>query len=219
MNFAMVSFAKGMLTAFIMTVSVGPGMLINLHTSLRKGFIAGLSVVTGLYLSDGIFITINYFGVSHLIKAFHHQRIAGIACGAVLCIFGISMVLKKSFEITVSAGKVPVPENMGLFKGFISGFAVNMANPFVFLFWMTLMSIATLNFGFRTNAFFAFFAGVIGTALCLDISKSYLFSRIKTGIKSKVMARINHGIGTVLASAGIIIICRSIVVFGQPIQP
>jgi threonine/homoserine/homoserine lactone efflux protein len=208
-----------MLTAFIMAVGVGPGMLINFHTSLRRGFVAGLSVVTGLYLSDATFIAINYFGVPQLIKSFHHQRIAGIACGAVLCVVGISMVLKKSFGIAVPAGSGPAPETAGLFKGFMSGFAVNMANPFVFIFWMTLMSIATLNFGFRTHPFFTYFAGVIGTALCLDITKSYLFSRIKTGIKARVMARINHGIGAILASAGIIIICRSFVVFGQPIHP
>ena len=102
-----------------------------------------------------------------------------------------------------------------MLKGFLSGFAVNMTNPFVFIFWMTLMSIATLNFGFRTYSFFIYFAGVVGTALCLDITKSYLFSRIKTGMKAKVMAWINHGIGTVLASAGIMIICRSLVVFSH----
>jgi hypothetical protein len=81
------------------------------------------------------------------------------------------------------------------------------------------MSIATLNFGFHSYSFYEYFAGVFGTALCLDIIKSYLFSRIKTGLKAKVVARINHGIGTVLVSVGIVMIYRSIVVLGQPIHP
>ena len=73
--------AKGIFTAFIMTVGVGPGMLINFHTSLRRGFVAGLSVVAGLYLSDSIFIAINYFGIFHLIQSFHHQRTGGSSAG------------------------------------------------------------------------------------------------------------------------------------------
>jgi threonine/homoserine/homoserine lactone efflux protein len=219
MDIAMVPLLKGVLTAFIMTMGVGPGMLINFHTSLKRGFIAGLSVVTGLYASDAAFIAVNYFGVSHLIKSFHHQCAAGIASGAILCIFGISMVLKKTLGISIQSPVSPVPENSNILKGFATGFAVNIVNPFVFIFWTTLMSIATLNFGFHTHPFFIYFAAVIGTALCLDISKSYLFSRLKTGIKAKVMARINHGTGAVLASTGIIIICRSLVVFGQPFHP
>jgi hypothetical protein len=75
------------------------------------------------------------------------------------------------------------------------------------------MSIATLNFGFRTYPFHVYFSTVIGAALCLDITKSFLFSRIKTELKSQVMTRINRGMGAVLSCAGIVIICRSIVAF------
>jgi hypothetical protein len=70
-----------------------------------------------------------------------------------------------------------------------------MTNPFVYVFWMTLMSIAALNFGFRTYPFFVYLFGAVGTALCFDIAKSYLFSRFKTGLQSKVMTRINCGVG------------------------
>jgi threonine/homoserine/homoserine lactone efflux protein len=209
----MIPLAKGMLTAFIMTLGVGPGMLINFHTSLRRGFAAGVSVVAGLYVSDLVFIAINYFGVLHLIQSFQHRRTGGIVCGAILCVFGISMVLKKQKAIVSPAGDDTVADTGSLLQGFLSGFVVNMTNPMVFVFWMTLLSIAALNFGFRTYPFFIYLAGVVGTALCLDIAKSYLFSRIKIGLKTKVMAWINHGIGTVLASAGIVIICRSIFVF------
>jgi threonine/homoserine/homoserine lactone efflux protein len=212
-------FIKGILTAFVMTVAVGPGMLLNIHASLRRGFVAGLTVVIGLYVSDATFIAINYIGVSQFVNNFHHQRFVGIACGVVVCILGISMVSKKSIGITVQESADPAPKTNSLFRDFMSGFLVNMANPFVFIFWMTLMSIATLNFGFHSNSFYEYFAGVLGTALCLDILKSYLFSRVKTGLQPKAMARINHGVGTVLVSVGIVMIFRSIAVFGQPIHP
>jgi threonine/homoserine/homoserine lactone efflux protein len=213
MNLALAPIAKGIVTALIMTVGVGPGMMINFHTSLRRGFIAGLSVVFGLYLSDGIFIAINYFGVINLVQSFHHQRIGGIICGAVLCVIGGSMVLKKASGLVLQPNMGQPPPAASFVKGFLSGFMVNISNPFVFVFWITLMSIATLNFGFRTYPFHVYFSTVIGTALCLDITKSFLFSRIKTGLKAQVMTRINQGMGAVLSCAGIVIICRSMIAF------
>jgi threonine/homoserine/homoserine lactone efflux protein len=186
-----------------MTVGVGPGMMLNLHTSLRRGFIGGLSVVCGLYISDGIFIAINYFGVINLIKSFHHQRIGGIVCGAILCVIGVSMVVKKTSDLALRPSAGQTPGAASLAKGFLSGFMVNI----------TLMSIATLNFGFRTYSFNVYFSTVVGAALCLDVTKSFLFSRIKTGLKASVMRRINQGMGGALACAGIVIICRSMVAF------
>ena len=219
MILAIFAIGKGIFTALIMTVGVGPGMLINFHTSLRRGFVSGLSVVAGLYLSDSIFIAVNYFGVFRFVQSFHHQRLASIICGSVLCAAGISLALKKASAIEAASADTAFPAAASMLKGFLSGFIVNMTNPFVFVFWMTLMSVATLNLGFRSREFFIYFAAVVGTALCLDIIKSYLFSRMKTGLKAKFIARINHGIGTVLASAGIVIICRSVIIFGQPLHP
>jgi threonine/homoserine/homoserine lactone efflux protein len=210
---------KGVATAFIMTVALGPGMLLNIHRSLHGGFTAGLCVVAGLYTSDAAFIAVNYFGVSPFFKSLHHQGIAGIVCGAAVCIAGICMAVKKSLGINAATCAEKVPKAIHPLKQFLSGFAVNSFNPFVFIFWMTLMSIATLNFGFRTPQFFEYFAGVFITALFLDIIKSYLFSRIQTGLNAKVVAGISRGIGTAVASAGIAIMYRSIIIFGQPTHP
>lgn len=215
----MLPIAKGILTALIMTVGVGPGMLINFHTSLRRGFVAGLFVVAGLYASDFTFIAINYFGVFRVIQSFQHQHTGSIVCGSVLCIFGILMLLKKPAAVAASEESKPLPRTGSLLKGFLSGYVVNISNPFVFVFWMTLMSVASLNFGFRTAPFYVYFSAVICTALCLDIAKSYLFSRLKNGIREKIMKRINSGIGTILASAGAVIICRSLFIISQPLRP
>jgi arginine exporter protein ArgO len=99
---------KGILTALIMTVGVGPGMLINFHTSLRRGFVAGLFVVAGLYASDFTFIAINYFGVFRVIQSFQHQRTGTIVCGSVLCIFGIVMLLKKPAAVAAAEESRPL---------------------------------------------------------------------------------------------------------------
>jgi threonine/homoserine/homoserine lactone efflux protein len=205
------AFVKGMLTAFAMSLGIGPGMLINFRISLRRGFAAGLSVVAGLYVSVITFVAVNYFGVFHLIDSFRHRRATGIVCGIMLCVFGICMVLTNPKKALAAQ---PETDPLPLLKGFLSGVVVNITNPFVFLVWTTLMSIAAVNFGFRTCSFFAYLTGVVGTALCLDIVKSYLFSRMKIGITARLIAWINHGMGTILASGGIVMICRSIFVFG-----
>ncbi len=207
----MTEFLQGILTAFVMSLGVGPGMLVNFRVSLRRGFAAGVAVVAGLYASVIIFLAVNYVGVFHLIESLQHRRATGIVCGAILCVFGIGMVLTSPREpVAGPADNGPSP----LLKAFLSGFVVNMTNPFVFLIWTTLLSIAAVNFGFRTRPFFVYLAGVVGTALFLDIVKSYLFSRMKTGTTARLIAWINHGMGTILASGGLVMICRSIFVFG-----
>ena len=214
----MLPLAKGMLTALIMTLGVGPGMLINFHTSVRRGFAGGVSVVAGLYVSDLIFIAINYFGLLNLIQSFRHRHAAGIVCGAILCVFGISMALKRQKTVADPADTTPLPGAGGLLKSFLSGLLVNLTNPFVFVFWMTLMGIAALDFGVRTPPFFVYFATVVGTALCLDITKSFLFSRfrLKLGLNAPLMAWIGRGIGAALVVAGIVIIFRTIFAAGHP---
>lgn len=203
--------AKGILTALVMAIGVGPGVLINFHTSLRRGFRAGLSVVAGLYTGIIVFLAVNYFGVFRLIQPFQHRRAAGIICGAILCCMGIGMLLTRpNATMVASEYSDPVP----LLKGFLSGFLINITNPFIFLLWATLMSFAAANFGYRSSPFFAYLTGVIATGLCLDIVKSYFFSRIKAGVTARLLALINRGMGTVLASGGIFLVCRSIFVFG-----
>jgi threonine/homoserine/homoserine lactone efflux protein len=209
--------AKGIFTAIVMTIGVGPGMLINFHTSMRKGFFSGLSVVAGLYASDLTFIAVNYFGVFRIAKSFSHQNTGALVCGLLLCTFGIVMAFKKPRAIEACGKSAYDCSAASFFKDFLSGFIVNISNPFVFVFWMTLMGIASLNFGFRTGAFHIYFLTVICAALSLDITKSWLFSRIGTGIKENVMKIINITTGTVLASAGIAIICRSIIM--KPLSP
>lgn len=201
-----------MMTACVMTVCVGPGMLLNLHTSLRSGFLAGLAFVAGLYASDCTIIVIDYCGLSQILQLFRHQRLFGLVCGLVLCVFSTAQLLARPTDSLSTSRPDPRerPYRPGLPGAFLSGFAVNIANPFVFIFWITLLSAAVMNFGYRTRSFYEFIFSVVGTAFAFDVMKSFLFSKVAVSPGSPAMTWISRGTGAALAVVGIVLVCKSI---------
>lgn len=198
------------MTACLMTVGVGPGMLLNFHTSLRRGFSGGLAVVAGLYTSDCTIIVIELLGFSRIAALSNIKNVFGIVCGSLLLVFAVSIWLARpSIGIkTVRTGS-ELPGAQSMLKAFLSGFIVNISNPFVYAFWMTVMGFAVMNFGYRTRSFYIYFVTVVVTALIFDMAKSYLFSRAKSFVNPAIMVWFNRTMGLALAAAGIIIICQA----------
>lgn len=201
----------GMLVALTMTVSVGPGLVMYFQATVNRGFAAGLSVLSGLWISDFGFITISLLGISRLLNTVHNQHIAAIACSTALVVFGLTQWIKKPAALAGSGPHRGLGQKTSLATGFLSGFMINSSNPFVFVFWMTLVSLAGVNFGVRTQSFYAFFIGLIACGLIFDISKCFIFSKITVYFNPIVLTRINRIAGSVVMAGAIAIICKSFV--------
>lgn len=208
--FSMFPFIKGVLLALTMAFGIGPGLILYFKASVKNGFWAGYAVILGLYLSDFIFITISYFGVSQLILTVEHQHFAGVVGGFLLMIFGLVMVLKKPTDIKEPSGTyTPRTRNIVL-GGFLSGFFINSMNVFVLLSWMTIIGVAGIHFGVHTRPFFHFFIGLFGAIIFLDLTKCLLFSRINKVFDTRVLGVINRCAGGALVAVALVLIGKSI---------
>ena len=91
----------------------------------------------------------------------------------------------------------------------LKGFILNFANPFVWIFWLTIA--VTLNARAEsTNTYIVFFIGTISTVLVTDILKCFIAGKIKTFLSNKMMFLINRGVGLLLILFGIILMIRVI---------
>ncbi len=205
-------FFAGMLVALSMTLSVGPGLMLYFQASMSRGFTAGLAVLSGLWISDLGFIAISFLGISQLFSTARIQHIAALMCAAILVVFGLIQWIKRPASSIQQTPADTTRKKQRLVKGFLSGFLLNSSNPFALVFWMTLVGIAGVHFGMRTQSFYAFFTGLISCAMIFDTTKCFVFSKITVRINYGVLTWINRIAGSAIMVSAILIVCKSFIV-------
>lgn len=199
-------FFQGILLGLTVTVSMGPGFVALFQTSIVRGVKAGIVLALGFLISDLVLISISYFGLSSLIIN-GNNIILGIIAGLILIVSGTFSVFRTpSIQISESGrlsdfhSKLPVL----LLKGFL----LNIANPFVLIFWIGIMGFAASNYGMHSYGFFIFFLGLLSTAFSSDLMKCYLSGFLKNVLSPRTIVMVNKVIGTIFIGIGIFVIAK-----------
>lgn len=90
----------------------------------------------------------------------------------------------------------------------IKGFFLNIANPFLIIFWMGIMSYVTTNYGLEAKSVLSFFSGTMIIVFAADLTKSYVGDKVKEYIKPWLIGWLNRIVGIVLMASGVILISR-----------
>jgi threonine/homoserine/homoserine lactone efflux protein len=96
----------------------------------------------------------------------------------------------------------------------LKGFLLNIANPFVWLFWPTVVLGVAAPFMDTTTDIILFFAGTLSMVFLSDVTKVFLASRIKKYITDKFLIMINKIAGLGMLIFGVVLIFRSLVLAG-----
>ncbi len=196
-------FFHGILLGLTVTISIGPGFMALFQTSILRGVKAGFVLAIGILISDLILISISYFGLSSLIVK-GNTTVLGIIAGLILIVSGtISTFRKSPLQVEISElpdfhGRLPVL--------LVKGFLLNIANPFVLIFWIGIMGFAASNYGMHSYGFFIFFLGLLSTAFSSDLMKCYLSGFLKNVLSSKTIVIVNKVIGIIFIGIGVFII-------------
>jgi threonine/homoserine/homoserine lactone efflux protein len=191
--------SNGILFGLILSLFIGPVFFSLIQTSMERGFSAGMSMAIGISLSDAIYIFLAHQGVSRFIQNESFRFYLGIGGGAIMLGFGI-ITLIKSFKKQEVAEKVqpnnPVPQSS--YHYIIKGFILNGINPSVLFFWISVVSLASLDYHYTGRDIFWFFLSIIATVLMIDIFKAYLSNRLGNLLKSGVILTVNRVVGVIL---------------------
>lgn len=184
-------FYKGFLLGVISAFSFGPIFFSIIETSMRKGVYFAISMAVGVIVSDALIISISFLSIGKLIQDPVLKNAIGTAGGSLLIAFGIYHLVKpvphpKTVEIT---------QSKDYFLYLTKGFLINTLNPFVFIYWLSAVSIVTVDPDYNETERILFFLAAIATNFCFDIGKSFLASQLKHLLTHRTMTFISRSVG------------------------
>lgn len=187
----------------------GPAFFALIQTGIHRGFWKGFFLAIGVFLNDLFVVTVSIFGAHSIMSNVKTHQWLGIVGGSVLITMGIvtyhhKVVVKTNGDDVVNANEPHF--SVYLLKGFL----LNIANPFVWLFWPTVVLGVAAPFMDTTPDIILFFAGTLSMVFLSDVTKVYLASKIKHLITDKFLITINKIAGVVLVIFGIVLIIRSL---------
>ena len=189
---------KGVSFGLVLAVMVGPVFFTLIQTSLEKGYWSGVFVALGISLSDVFYICVAYFGVAQLAKDPAFQANLAHVGGIIFVVFGVFSLFKKTKKTVAN----PQKGTGNYLKCVLKGFLVNGLSPFVLIFWVGAVSIASVEYHFSDNGLLIFFAITVGTVFLTDVSKAYLADKLRTLITPRFLRIMNIVVGIVLIAFG-----------------
>ena len=204
-------FWEGMILGLTLAIMLGPAMFSLIQTSIHRGLYRGILLAGGIFLSDFALVLLCYLGALQVFGSEQNYLMFGIIGGAILVVFGIVTFMRK---VHITEGNTLVNVKMpGAFTYIFKGFFLNFANPFVWLFWISVMVTVSSRVDASPRDTEAFFAGALVTIFTTDIMKVLIASRLKRYLKPKLLIFVNHAVGVMLVIFGIYLVIRTFVSF------
>lgn len=189
-------FFLGLITAF----SFGPVFFSILETSIHKGVYFALCIALGVLLSDTCIISLSFFSVGHLIQDNSVKKIIGAIGGFLLLGFGIYHLLKPVPHPHTLQVKNESRWNYLLYLS--KGFFINTLNPFVFIYWVSVVSIVTVEPDYSETDRLLFFVAALCSSFGFDMTKSFLAVRLKHLLTHRTMVIISRIVGVAIILLG-----------------
>jgi threonine/homoserine/homoserine lactone efflux protein len=203
-------FVEGMILGLSLAFlfGFGPAFFALVQTGIQRGFWAGALLAFGIMLNDAVVVSLSLLGVAQVFAGTENYNYLGIVGGASLIVFGLVTFKKKAEsgntenrEITDS----PHPVQL-----IVKGFLLNVANPFVWLFWIGISVGILARFEGDTSHMILFFAGTLSVVFATDLLKTFLASQLKKFVNDKFLLLVNRIAGLALVGFGAYLIVRTV---------
>ena len=197
--------ALGLSLAFIF--GFGPAFFALIQTALHRGFIQGVLLAFGVIVNDFLVVILALLGSVSLIQGSENYKLLGIIGGSLLIIFGIITYRRK--QAVNHRDNDQADKNHPVIY-FGKGFLLNLANPFVWLFWVTVAMSATATYKADTYSLTLFFAAALSMIFITDVLKVFMASRLKQLLNDRFLVTINKIAGISLVLFGTLLILRAV---------
>ena len=192
----------GFFTAFIM----GPVFWVLLETSITKGFRAAVAFDLGVIIADTCFILICYLGSFQLLEDESNRQGLFVLGGTILFLYGIfSWINRRRKNIKQPKIKQFKENYFGLVA---KGFAINILNVGVFIFWGGVLIVSSPAIGKSFADFSLFFAIVLLSYFATDLIKISVANRFKNLLTTKGILIVNTIISIILMVSGVVLIIK-----------
>ena len=207
MNIFLEGTVLGLSLAFLF--GFGPAFFALIQTGLYRGFFAGVLLAFGIILNDILIVTISIFGATSVLGGIENFTLVGVIGGFLLVLFGVFTYRKKTeIEDSDNSSQIKTPNPIVYI---VKGFLLNAVNPFVWIFWISVVVGITARFNADTVKLILFFAGTLSVVWFVDIVKTFAASKLKKIVNDKFLILVNKIAGIAISGFGVFLIIRSFV--------
>ena len=192
-------------------VNMGPAFITLVQTSLHRGFRSAAWFALGVILNDALIVSLCILTSVQVVLSENSKIDPALFCigaGIILVLFGIFTFRKKvkTIEQADAEGNnstLMVKDAKPAWYVFLGkGFALNILNPFVWIFWFSSVAITAGNMGGDKVSTLVFFTIILGTTLTVELLKAWGAARLKKFFNAKRTILLNHTTGVLLMLFG-----------------
>ena len=194
----------GFFTAFIM----GPVFWVLLETSITKGFKAAVAFDLGVMFADVCFIGVCYLGSFQLLEDDQNKQGLFVLGGTILLLYGLFSWINRNKK---SKEQPEIQESKENYFGLaVKGFAINILNVGVFIFWGGVTIVSSPSSGKSFTSFVLFFSIVLLSYFFTDLLKISVANRFKSFLTGKGIIIVNSIVSLILIVSGVVLIIKGI---------
>ena len=194
----------GFFTAFIM----GPVFWVLLETSITKGFKAAVAFDLGVMLADVCFIGVCYLGSFQLLEEDQNKQGLFVLGGTILLLYGLFSWINRNKK---SKDQPEIQESKENYFGLAAkGFAINILNVGVFIFWGGVTIVSSPASGKSFTSFVLFFSIVLLSYFITDLLKISVANRFKSLLTGKGIVIVNSVVSFILIVSGLVLILKGV---------
>ena len=190
----MPALINGLLFGLVFVFAIGPSFFLLIQNSIEYGFRKGAYIALGISLSDVLFVTLTLIGLSAIFSNAENSTLFTLVAAGILASFGIYSFIKKP-KIN---NDETIIEGHGIFRFVAKGFFINIFNPTVILFWVTLSSTISTSYNYSWADKRYFFIGLLITIFSTDLIKAFLANHVRSFITIRSVKVFNRLVGGVL---------------------
>ena len=194
----------GFFTAFIM----GPVFWVLLETSITKGFKAAVAFDLGVMFADVCFIGVCYLGSFQLLEDDQNKQGLFVLGGTILLLYGLFSWINRNKK---SKDQPEIQESKENYFGLAAkGFAINILNVGVFIFWGGVTIVSSPASGKSFTNFVLFFSIVLLSYFITDLLKISVANRFKSLLTGKGIVIVNSIVSLILIVSGVLLILKGV---------
>jgi threonine/homoserine/homoserine lactone efflux protein len=194
----------GFFTAFIM----GPVFWVLLETSITKGFKAAVAFDLGVMFADVCFIGVCYLGSFQLLEDEQNKQGLFVLGGTILLLYGLFSWINRAKK---NKEQPDIQESKENYFGLAAkGFAINILNVGVFIFWGGVTIVSSPASGKSFTSFILFFSIVLLSYFITDLLKISVANRFKSLLTGKGILIVNSIISLILIVSGAVLILKGV---------
>lgn len=210
------AIAEGIGLGITLAILTGPAFFALLQTSIRNGYKSGIAFAIGVFISDTTLILLSYLGALQLFNDPKNNFFIGIIGGTILIMFGVFNIFQKHpLDMQSGEGEVEklLPKKTTLPIAALKGFAINLINPFVIIFWIGVVSVESTRYKFSQLDIISLFTATLLTVLGTDILKAMGAQKITSFLNPNILLWINRIAGVILIISGVSLIWKVVKTF------